>query len=109
MAILGDSITRYFAFTLNYFLKTGEIAEDGFGGKWGGAKRGGDPLKWRGSDYFDEGDIWTDGMYLCGNQISGAPRHRSDNVTHTGVYSTRADHRQVIDQRRSGVPRLRLR
>ena len=82
MAILGDSITRYFAFTLNYFLKTGEIAEDGFGGKWGGAKRGGDPLKWRGSDYFDEGDIWTDGMYLCGNQISGAPRHRRDNLTH---------------------------
>ena len=67
---------------LDFAQTTGEIAEDGFGGKWGGAKRGGDPLKWRGSDYFDEGDIWTDGLYLCGNQVSGAPRHRRDNLTH---------------------------
>ncbi|KAK7250103.1 N-acetylneuraminate 7-O(or 9-O)-acetyltransferase [Aureococcus anophagefferens] len=51
VAILGDSIQRYFAFTLNYFLNTGEIPPEYEGDHWGP-----EPT----DDYYDDGTTWTD-------------------------------------------------
>ena len=51
VAILGDSIQRYFAFTLNYFLNTGEIPPEYEGDHWGPSPT---------DDYYDDGTTWTD-------------------------------------------------
>ena len=75
VAILGDSITRYFAFALNYFLKFGEIGPE-FGEVNGGCETWGCSTRLNGnvyvdSDYFDRGDLWHEGT-----DRSGSRNHR---------------------------------
>ncbi len=55
-------------------------------------------------NYAIDDSIARDGFYLCGNQISGSPRHRRDNLTHwlifTGFYQFFGQDsvRRAIDQ-----------
>ena len=79
VAILGDSITRYFVFTLNYFLKFGTVNPE-FGEvnggceTWGCATRDGDV--YIDSEYFDIGDVW-----FAGTDRSTSRTHRQHFTT----------------------------
>ncbi|KAJ8602088.1 hypothetical protein CTAYLR_001642 [Chrysophaeum taylorii] len=61
VAVLGDSIARYFAFTLNYFLNTGEIPPEwdveNDDLKWAYGVQT-DANAWVGGDYYDTGTTW---------------------------------------------------
>jgi len=67
IGIMGDSISRYFTFTFNYFLRTGEIPPDFditlSDVSWGYVN-GNENNGWNGVaagvDYYDFGDLWND-------------------------------------------------
>ena len=70
VAILGDSISRYFTYTFNHFLEHGVIAaewgeQNGGCGKWGCGNRADGEACYVGP-YFDCGTTWTDGTDRSG-------------------------------------------
>ena len=70
VAILGDSISRYFTYTFNHFLEHGVVAaewgeQNGGCGKWGCGNRADGEACYVGP-YFDCGTTWTDGTDRSG-------------------------------------------
>ncbi|KAJ1459408.1 10 TM acyl transferase domain found in Cas1p-domain-containing protein [Pelagophyceae sp. CCMP2097] len=93
LVILGDSIHRYFTFTLNYFLKTGKLAPE-FGGDnfdqdipdsgcgtWGCGDDDANSGTYVNSNMYDTGTVWSQGF----RSSSESHRQRFDTAHGNGV------------------------